>query len=132
MALNVCSFWFKSECFLIVPGISKPSDEIFPFDFADTVAKSRNRFSCDIVANERGLLGLFLAKICKIDPDILVGHDLLGLDFDILLSRISANKVPLWSRLGRRYCGGFVCLLIIIFFLNTCSVFASSEFSFML
>ena len=29
------------------------------------------------------------------------GHDVLGFDLDVLLQRISANKIPHWSKLGR-------------------------------
>ena len=29
------------------------------------------------------------------------GHDIYGFDLDVLLHRISSNKVPHWSRLGR-------------------------------
>ncbi|CAH3155090.1 unnamed protein product [Porites evermanni] len=55
----------------------------------------------EITASERALLGLFMAKIHKIDPDVLVGHDIYGFDLDLLLHRINACKIPHWSRLGR-------------------------------
>lgn len=51
--------------------------------------------------SERALLNLFLAKINKIDPDVIVGHDVASYDLDILLHRFTTNKVEHWSRLGR-------------------------------
>ena len=32
---------------------------------------------------------------------IYQGHDIYGFDLDILLHRLSANKVPHWSKIGR-------------------------------
>nr|XP_006813201.1 PREDICTED: DNA polymerase alpha catalytic subunit-like [Saccoglossus kowalevskii] len=40
-------------------------------------------------------------EIHKIDPDIIVGHDISNFDLDVLLHRINANKIPHWSRIGR-------------------------------
>ncbi|XP_077987275.1 DNA polymerase alpha catalytic subunit-like [Glandiceps talaboti] len=80
-------------------GISKPGDCIFPYDFSDSIKKQNAKV--DIVGTERGLLGYFLAKVHKIDPDVIVGHDIYGFDLDVLLHRISANKIPHWSRIGR-------------------------------
>lgn len=54
-----------------------------------------------ILGNERALLGYLLAKITKVDPDLIVGHNLLGFDLSTLLHRIKANNVPHWSRIGR-------------------------------
>ncbi|XP_022101936.1 DNA polymerase alpha catalytic subunit-like [Acanthaster planci] len=79
--------------------ISKPSDCIFPYDLKDTIKKQKSKV--EIMPTERALLGYFLAKIHKIDPDVIVGHDIFGFDLDVLLHRITANKVPHWSRIGR-------------------------------
>uniref|UniRef100_A0A4W3HDI1 DNA polymerase alpha catalytic subunit n=1 Tax=Callorhinchus milii TaxID=7868 RepID=A0A4W3HDI1_CALMI len=79
--------------------ISKPSDCIFPYDFQEAV--KRKNVKVEIAATERTLLGFLLAKIHKIDPDILVGHDIYGFDLDVLLQRINACKVPHWSKIGR-------------------------------
>lgn len=81
--------------------ITKPSDCIFPFDFKDKTRKQANRFTVDIMPNERALLGFLLAKIHRFDPDLLVGHDLYGFGLDILLHRISLNKIPHWSKISR-------------------------------
>ncbi|KER27418.1 hypothetical protein T265_05525 [Opisthorchis viverrini] len=55
----------------------------------------------DIEPNERALLGRLLTRIHKLDPDILVGHDLWGHQIELLVQRLNANKVPHWHRIGR-------------------------------
>ncbi|KAM4533563.1 DNA polymerase alpha catalytic subunit isoform 2-T2 [Odontesthes bonariensis] len=79
--------------------ISKPADCIFPYDFKEAVRKKNGKV--EIAATERTLLGFFLAKMHKIDPDVLVGHDLFGFDLEVLLQRINVCKVPHWSKIGR-------------------------------
>ncbi|XP_033119807.1 DNA polymerase alpha catalytic subunit-like [Anneissia japonica] len=79
--------------------IGKPSDCIFPFDFQDVVKRSDSK--CELMATERALLGYFLAMIHRMDPDIIVGHDIFSFDLDVLLHRINTCKVPHWSRIGR-------------------------------
>ncbi|XP_023263008.1 DNA polymerase alpha catalytic subunit-like, partial [Seriola lalandi dorsalis] len=79
--------------------VSKPVDCIFPYDFKEAVRKKNGRV--EIAATERTLLGFFLAKMHKIDPDVLVGHDIFGFDLEVLLQRINACKVPHWSKIGR-------------------------------
>lgn len=39
--------------------------------------------------------------VLKIDPDVIIGHDVAGYDFDVFLHRIAQNKLPHWSKLGR-------------------------------
>ncbi|XP_033988518.1 LOW QUALITY PROTEIN: DNA polymerase alpha catalytic subunit [Trematomus bernacchii] len=77
----------------------KPVDCIFPYDFKDAVTKKNGRV--EIAATERTLLGFFLAKMHKIDPDVLVGHDIFGFDLEVILQRINVCKVPHWSKIGR-------------------------------
>uniref|UniRef100_A0AAR2JEC9 DNA polymerase n=1 Tax=Pygocentrus nattereri TaxID=42514 RepID=A0AAR2JEC9_PYGNA len=79
--------------------VSKPNDCIYPYDFKDAVVKKNG--VVEIAATERTLLGFFLAKMHKIDPDVLVGHDILGFDLEVLLQRINVCKVPFWSKIGR-------------------------------
>jgi len=79
--------------------VSKPSDQMYPYDFKDALRK--RKIKMEITTSERALLGLFMAKIHRIDPDVLVGHDIYGFDLDLLLHRINACKIPHWSRLGR-------------------------------
>ncbi|XP_076323971.1 DNA polymerase alpha catalytic subunit isoform X2 [Tachypleus tridentatus] len=80
--------------------ITKPSNIIFPFDFKDALGKY-NHTKVERMDSERALLCFLLAKIHKLDPDVIVGHDLYGFDLDILLHRVNANKIPHWSRIGR-------------------------------
>ncbi|KAF7213996.1 DNA polymerase alpha catalytic subunit isoform X2 [Nothobranchius furzeri] len=79
--------------------ISKPADCIFPYDFNEAVRKKNGKV--EIAGTERALLGFFLAKMHKIDPDVLVGHDIFGFDLEVLLQRINMCKVPHWSKIGR-------------------------------
>uniref|UniRef100_A0A669E3S9 Polymerase (DNA directed), alpha 1 n=1 Tax=Oreochromis niloticus TaxID=8128 RepID=A0A669E3S9_ORENI len=51
--------------------ISRPADCIFPYDFKEAVRKKNGKV--EIASTERTLLGFFLAKMHKIDPDVLVG-----------------------------------------------------------
>uniref|UniRef100_A0A8B9KI61 DNA polymerase n=1 Tax=Astyanax mexicanus TaxID=7994 RepID=A0A8B9KI61_ASTMX len=79
--------------------VSKPNDCIYPYDFNEAVRKKKG--IVEIAATERTLLGFFLAKMHKIDPDVIVGHDILGFDLEVLLQRITVCKVPFWSKIGR-------------------------------
>ncbi|KAF9062817.1 hypothetical protein BDP27DRAFT_1368527 [Rhodocollybia butyracea] len=51
--------------------------------------------------NERMLLNTLLAAIHKTDPDIILGHDFLGVSLDVLLHRMRDLKADHWSRIGR-------------------------------
>ncbi|CAI5772360.1 DNA polymerase alpha catalytic subunit isoform X2 [Podarcis lilfordi] len=79
--------------------ISKPNDCIFPYDFKEVVKKKNAKI--EIATTERTLLGFFLAKVHKIDPDVIVGHNIYGFDLELLLQRINFCKVPHWSKIGR-------------------------------
>jgi len=37
----------------------------------------------------------------QVDPDVIVGHDVVGYDMDVLLHRIAATKISHWSKIGR-------------------------------
>ncbi|XP_077592507.1 DNA polymerase alpha catalytic subunit isoform X2 [Stigmatopora nigra] len=79
--------------------VTKPTDCIFPYDFNDALRKKKAKV--EIASSERTLLGFFLAKMHKIDPDVLVGHDIFGFDLEVLLQRLNFCKVPHWSKIGR-------------------------------
>ena len=82
--------------------LTRPSDEVWPFDFQKALAQNNARNAkIDKMDSERALLGFLLAKIGKLDPDIIIGHDIFGFDVEVLLHRIVQNKIPQWSRLGR-------------------------------
>lgn len=51
--------------------------------------------------SERPMLEAFITKLHKIDPDLLIAHNLCAGMIEVLLSRIQYLKVPHWSRIGR-------------------------------
>ncbi|KAJ1917120.1 DNA-directed DNA polymerase alpha catalytic subunit pol1 [Mycoemilia scoparia] len=55
----------------------------------------------EIHKNERSLLSYILALLYKFDPDVVVGHNFLGFDLDVLLHRMKACRVEGWSKIGR-------------------------------
>lgn len=44
---------------------------------------------------------LVLVVIYKADPDVIVGHEFLGVSLDVILNRMRDLKADHWSRLGR-------------------------------
>jgi len=58
-------------------------------------------FDVESVPSEAVLLNFLLAKLQRLEPDILVGHDLLGGIVEKLLTRMRVRGTPKWSRLGR-------------------------------
>lgn len=62
----------------------------------------------DVEPNERALLGRLLTRLHRLDPDIIVGHDLWGHQLDLLVHRLNSHKVAHWHRIGRlRRSAGF-------------------------
>lgn len=51
--------------------------------------------------SERALLTFFLAKLSKIDPDMIIGHDICSYILSTLVNRLEANKIQNWSKIGR-------------------------------
>uniref|UniRef100_A0A2K6FDQ2 DNA polymerase n=1 Tax=Propithecus coquereli TaxID=379532 RepID=A0A2K6FDQ2_PROCO len=91
---NVC--W---NFFFLFTVVSKPMDCIFPYAFKEVIEKKNVKI--EVAATERTLLGFFLAKVHKLDPDIIVGHNIYGFELEVLLQRINVCKVPHWSKIGR-------------------------------
>ncbi|ELW48287.1 DNA polymerase alpha catalytic subunit [Tupaia chinensis] len=56
--------------------VSKLKDCIFPYAFKELVEKKNVKV--EVAATERTLLGFFLAKVHKIDPDVIVGRSGFG------------------------------------------------------
>ncbi|XGW24552.1 hypothetical protein V3C99_006184 [Haemonchus contortus] len=80
--------------------VTKPCGGVLPFDIKDQLNR---RGLSDIVmtaGNEKALLSLFLAKIQKYEPDVIVGHD-LSASIALLVSRMDKLKVANWSRTSR-------------------------------
>ena len=71
-----------------------------PYDF-DKQIKTFRRSRFELAESERDLLTNFMEKFSNLDPDIVVGHDLLNFDFETLVKQMVANKVGTWSKLGR-------------------------------
>jgi DNA polymerase alpha subunit A len=72
----------------------------FPHDL-DSELKKKAPGLVQLCPNERALLGAFFARVQMEDPDIFASHNLFGFEFDVLLSRAVALKIPMWSKLGR-------------------------------
>ena len=73
---------------------------VFPHDLGNEI-KAAGPIGVEKCANERALLNVFFQKVYNEDPDILASHNLFGFEFDVLLSRAQANKLPFWNKLGR-------------------------------
>ena len=80
--------------------VIRPNGHAFPLGFEADAKKHIG--SIRLEKTEQGLLSAFLAKLQTIDPDVLMGHQLEGVDYSILLSRLRERKTPGWSRVGRR------------------------------
>ena len=65
--------------------MTRPSDEVWPFDLQKVMQAHPTKV--DKMESERSLLGFLLAKIGKLDPDIIIGHDISGFDLDVILHR---------------------------------------------
>lgn len=81
-------------------GLTRPSNRNWPFDM---MAKLATYKSTKIAKHdsERALLCWFLAQYQLIDADLVVTHDALDCQLDVLADRIVTQKIPQWSRLGR-------------------------------
>ena len=94
----------------------RPLDK-YPQGFQQA-AQANKRGIISAEANERALLnrllgksifleysasanGVLIVTIYKTDPDVIVGHDFLGVILDVLLTRMRDLKADNWSRVGR-------------------------------
>ncbi|TDL23727.1 DNA polymerase alpha catalytic subunit [Rickenella mellea] len=74
--------------------------EKFPANF-QSVAQSNKKGLISPEPNERSLLNRLLVTIYKADPDVIVGHEFLGVSLDVLVTRMRDLKADNWSRIGR-------------------------------
>ncbi|KAI0321598.1 hypothetical protein OF83DRAFT_251189 [Amylostereum chailletii] len=74
--------------------------ERYPRGFEDQ-AKANKQGNISPMKDERSLLNLLLVTLHKADPDVIVGHEFLGVSLDVLLHRMRELKVDHWSRMGR-------------------------------
>ncbi|UZP41248.1 hypothetical protein NXS19_009064 [Fusarium pseudograminearum] len=80
--------------------VIRPHGQSFPLGF-DQLAKKRNRGLIVLKKQEADILAFFLAQVDVADPDVILGHQLEGVDYSVLLNRLHEKKIPGWSRLGR-------------------------------
>lgn len=75
-------------------------NEIWPLDLKQHLPqyKATRLTKCE---SERELLNFFMVQFWKLDPDLVVGHDLQGFHQDLLIGNILDLRIPNWSRLGR-------------------------------
>ncbi|TCD69077.1 DNA-directed DNA polymerase alpha catalytic subunit pol1 [Steccherinum ochraceum] len=77
----------------------RPLDR-FPPNF-ETRARANGKGFITPMKNERMLLNNLLITLHKADPDVIVGHEFLGVSLDVLLHRMRDLKADHWSRIGR-------------------------------
>ncbi|KAK5629588.1 hypothetical protein RRF57_005303 [Xylaria bambusicola] len=80
--------------------VIRPNGTAFPLGF-DKLAQGRRNGLIKLMKTEAELLSFFLAQVEVVDPDVLLGHQLEGVDYSILLNRLHEKKSPQWARLGR-------------------------------
>ncbi|KAJ6252450.1 DNA polymerase alpha catalytic subunit [Anaeramoeba flamelloides] len=79
----------------------------FPTGFSEMVnnkfgnQKTTNKRQVNLFETETSLLNFLIAKIHRLDPDILLGHNFFGFNLDVLLQRLFTKNVDYWSKLGR-------------------------------
>lgn len=79
--------------------VMRPSGHNYPIGFEAETRKHRGTLMME--KSEQFLLSKFMALFEKMDPDVLMGHQLQEVDFNIFLSRLSEKKTPGWHRIGR-------------------------------
>ncbi|PWY84647.1 DNA polymerase alpha, catalytic subunit [Aspergillus sclerotioniger CBS 115572] len=79
--------------------VMRPAGTSYPMHFETETRKQRGMYMLE--KSEQFLLSKFLALFEKMDPDVLMGHQLQEVDLSILLSRLKEKKTPGWHRLGR-------------------------------
>ena len=79
--------------------VMRPIGSAYPIGFAEETKKQNGTFMLE--RSEQFLLAKFLALFEKVDPDVLMGHQLQETDYSILLSRLKEKKTPGWHRIGR-------------------------------
>lgn len=80
--------------------VIRPQGTAFPLGF-EKMAKERKKGLIKLVRQEQDILSFFLAQVDIVDPDVIMGHQLEGVDYSILLNRLHEKKTPQWSRIGR-------------------------------
>ncbi|PWW75473.1 hypothetical protein C7212DRAFT_296240 [Tuber magnatum] len=97
ISLNDANAPEKLPCQLF--SVVRPINPVYPADFGKLVQNHKGTISPQ--RTESMLLSTFLAKLHQIDPDVLVGHQLEGVDYGILLHRMKERMTTNWHQLGR-------------------------------
>ncbi|KAK5714967.1 DNA-directed DNA polymerase alpha catalytic subunit pol1 [Elasticomyces elasticus] len=71
----------------------------YPIGFKAEAEKHKGSIMAE--RNEMALLSKLMAVIQMHDPDVLVGHRLDDVDYNVLLTRMRERKTPGWHRIGR-------------------------------
>ncbi|KAJ5776859.1 hypothetical protein N7520_000105 [Penicillium odoratum] len=79
--------------------VMRPAGPSYPLHFEAECRKQRGTIMLE--KSEQFLLSKFLAMFEKMDPDVIMGHQLQDVDLGILLSRLREKKTPGWHRVGR-------------------------------
>ncbi|PIG87037.1 DNA polymerase alpha catalytic subunit, partial [Aspergillus arachidicola] len=79
--------------------VMRPVGSSYPMHFEAETKRQRGTYILE--RSEQFLLSKFLALFEKMDPDVLMGHQLQEVDLSILLNRLKEKKTPGWHRLGR-------------------------------
>ncbi|KAL8702802.1 MAG: hypothetical protein Q9201_004018 [Fulgogasparrea decipioides] len=77
----------------------RPAETAYPTGFETLAKKQRGTIMTE--KSEQMLLSKFLALLERIDPDVLMGHQLQDVNYPVLLSRMRERKTPGWHRIGR-------------------------------
>lgn len=79
--------------------VMRPPHGAYPIGLEAETKKHRGTYMLE--KSEQILLSKFLALFERMDPDVLMGHQLQEVDLGILLSRMKEKKTPGWHRVGR-------------------------------
>ncbi|KAB0798439.1 hypothetical protein PPYR_09432 [Photinus pyralis] len=79
---------------------TRPGDQNFPYDIHNAL-QTFKATKVQKMDSERALLNYFLLQVQKIDPDVVVGHDLLDYQIGLLCERLLHCKTSNISRLSK-------------------------------
>ncbi|KAG5880463.1 hypothetical protein JTB14_000568 [Gonioctena quinquepunctata] len=79
---------------------SSPAQQVLPLNIHDALSKYKAT-KVQKMDSERGLLNYFITQFAKIDPDLIVGHDLQGYQINVLSDRLTKQDNKTFSKLGK-------------------------------
>ncbi|CAO3664087.1 unnamed protein product [Rhizopus stolonifer] len=87
----------KFSVIRLLTGTSYPSD----IDEALDKEKIKKSHEIRLECTEPALLSYLIAKINRLDPDIIVGHNVWNNDLNMLLHKFKKNNTSYWHKLGK-------------------------------